>query len=980
VRQRARPAIACLVGLFVVVTAGGRDAVLDARRAAADLYVAPNGAPGNPGTEASPLDLTTALSQTSPARAGDTIWLRGGVYRGTFTSVLTGTSSAPITVRQYPGERATIDSAPSAEPALTLKGAWTRYWGFEIMSSDPNRRSPTAGTPPDLRRGAGISALGPNLSLINLIVHDMGPAGLGIANGSDNTEAYGNVIYANGWLGPDRGHGHGIYTQNRLGVRRIADNVIFNQFSHGVHAYGSAAAFLNNIELEGNIIFNNGVYQATVYEPNILIGGDSVAQNPVALSNYTYINSDRTLGKANNFGYAAGCTNLVARDNYWAHLTVNTFAVVNCTGDIRNNFILGYIEPIYLTQYPHNEMHPVVNKNYAAARPTGVRVFVRPNRYEPGRANIAVYNWDLRAAVDINLAAAGLAPGAVYEIRDAQDYFGAPVLSGTYGGGSVAVPMTRTTVSRTIGDVATPPHTTSEFGAFIVLPLDQPPPATAPTASLTATPTIIDQGASATLSWSTSNATSVSIDQNIGGVPATGTRSVTPAATTTYTLTATNATGSTVRTVTVTVRPPVTAGAAVFQGTDTTTQGTWLAAYGTQGHYLVGATAELSASTEVSVTNGSPYTWSASTTDIRALQRPSGTGRFAATWYHPQSFSITVGINDGVARRVSLYSLDWDRVGRQQRIDVRDAVTGVVLDTRTLSSFGNGQFSSWQISGRVTFTMTRLAGPNAVISGIFIDGAGSTPPPATVATPSFSPAGGTFTAPVSVAISTVTAGAQIRYTTDGTTPTASSTLYTAPLNIATSTTVQARAFAAGMTDSAVATAAYVVSTSSGGTTTSATFAGVDASTVGNWRGVYGAEGYTLANDGTALSASVQVTLSNGWPYTWSSNTTDTRALERASGAGRIAATWYNASALTIRVRNTSGASRRIALYALDWDRVGRQQRITIRDTATGAVLDTRDWSGFGGGQYLVWHVAGDVTITVSRLAGPNAVISGVFVQ
>jgi K319L-like, PKD domain/OmpA family len=71
-------------------------------------------------------------------------------------------------------------------------------------------------------------------------------------------------------------------------------------------------------------------------------------------------------------------------------------------------------------------------------------------------------------------------------------------------------------------------------------------------ASFTATPPSINAGQSSTLAWSVQNADSVSIS-SLGTVPASGTRSVSPTATTVYTLTATNKSGSTTRTVTVTV-------------------------------------------------------------------------------------------------------------------------------------------------------------------------------------------------------------------------------------------------------------------------------------------------------------------------------------------------------------------------------------------------------------------------------------------
>ena len=71
--------------------------------------------------------------------------------------------------------------------------------------------------------------------------------------------------------------------------------------------------------------------------------------------------------------------------------------------------------------------------------------------------------------------------------------------------------------------------------------------------SFGASPASITSGQSSTLSWAVSNATSVTIDQGIGNVAASGSLAVSPAATTTYTLTAANGAGSTTAQTTVTV-------------------------------------------------------------------------------------------------------------------------------------------------------------------------------------------------------------------------------------------------------------------------------------------------------------------------------------------------------------------------------------------------------------------------------------------
>ena len=89
-------------------------------------------------------------------------------------------------------------------------------------------------------------------------------------------------------------------------------------------------------------------------------------------------------------------------------------------------------------------------------------------------------------------------------------------------------------------------------------PAAPPPPAVAvpaPTAQLTATPTVVSAGDQVVLNWSTTNATSVSID-GIGDVPTSGTRTVTPSASTSYHLLARGEGGSAEASARVTVNPP----------------------------------------------------------------------------------------------------------------------------------------------------------------------------------------------------------------------------------------------------------------------------------------------------------------------------------------------------------------------------------------------------------------------------------------
>jgi len=89
-------------------------------------------------------------------------------------------------------------------------------------------------------------------------------------------------------------------------------------------------------------------------------------------------------------------------------------------------------------------------------------------------------------------------------------------------------------------------------------PPPPPPPPPAPTLTLTAEPSTIERGQSVTLSWTSENATDLDLQPEVGKVQATGSQSVTPRDSTTYTLTVTGPGGNNTATarVTVTVPPP----------------------------------------------------------------------------------------------------------------------------------------------------------------------------------------------------------------------------------------------------------------------------------------------------------------------------------------------------------------------------------------------------------------------------------------
>jgi hypothetical protein len=100
---------------------------------------------------------------------------------------------------------------------------------------------------------------------------------------------------------------------------------------------------------------------------------------------------------------------------------------------------------------------------------TGTKVFVRPNRFVPGRANLIVYNWDRQSSISADVSRV-LAPDTSFEVRNAADFSGQPVASGIYHGQPLVLPMNGLTVAAPNGRMLTPPPTGPAFNVFVLIP------------------------------------------------------------------------------------------------------------------------------------------------------------------------------------------------------------------------------------------------------------------------------------------------------------------------------------------------------------------------------------------------------------------------------------------------------------------------------------------------------------------------------
>jgi hypothetical protein len=460
------------------------------------------------GSMVSPWDLQTALSQPPSFLAGDTLYLRGGIYAGNFTSTITGAPGNYAVVMAYPGERATLaDNRQYASGAtLQVNGAWTIYQDIEITNTIATRTSTSSAS----FRPMGVQAQGPHCKFIHLVIHDTGH-GIGFWKEAEDAEIYGCLIYNCGTansIGNYITHGHGIYTQNDNGLKKISHNVVFNQFGFGLHLYPNPG-HLRGYEIEGNVLFHNGILTDTsfrlnnilaeTYSPyqatNITITGnftfddktsyphtsiydfDVLAGTPASVYGSVRIDSNYFAGNG-RAGLAVinwDSAQVQHNQTFYRDGTAAAVFPVNSTYSWNNNTYYG-LAPAAQFAYQSNQPAPFAtwvqqsgfdaNSTYTNSMPAGTPVFGLPDQYTPGRSLLVVYNWAQQAGVSI--APPGLTNGDAFEIIDVQNYYGPPVYTGIYNPSTpVVLSLSQTQTAAPLGWSAVA-HTSSYFNCFIV--------------------------------------------------------------------------------------------------------------------------------------------------------------------------------------------------------------------------------------------------------------------------------------------------------------------------------------------------------------------------------------------------------------------------------------------------------------------------------------------------------------------------------
>ena len=259
-----------------------------------------------------------------------------------------------------------------------------------------------------------------------------------------------------------------------------------------------------------------------------------------------------------------------------------------------------------------------------------------------------------------------------------------------------------------------------------------------------------------------------------------------------------------------------------------------------------------------------------------------------------------------------------------QTVTITDATAGSSIYYQ-INNTGNAVQYSAPFTVSASETVTAVAfGPTYVKSATST--ATYTIASTTAATPVFSVAAGTYTSAQTVGISDATSGAVIYYTTNGVTPTTSSSVYSAPITVAATETLKAIAVAANLTNSAVASAAYTITpvaatpvfSVAAGTYTSTQSVTISDTTTGATI-YYTTNGTTPTTSSTVYSGAITVSA--------------TETLKAIAAATNYTNSAVASAAYTITVPVTA-----TPVFSVAAGTYTSTQTVTISDTTTGATI------------------------------------------
>ena len=404
-------------------------------------------------------------------------------------------------------------TAVTGGDVLYVEGSRTTYRDLEIFNSRPSRDGNIENQ--GIGRGSGVVVVGDGNTLINLVVHD-NLNGIFTSSASSNTEIYGCLVYNNGVHSRDggtleNGHGHGLYLENNAGYSRVYEDIILNTFNLGTQGYGVTGPYMGG-DIVGSAFANSGAPLGKFGDVNrrnfnLILGPDSQRSPTAIVRNSHFYHPASSIGYLVSFGYGAGVTTGTVTDNYFVGggtlLTIGNTANATITGNRFYSSRTGAQYTVIPAGQPYNwnqnTYFGAAGRNVfgisgsslmqfptwktatgydASSTATSVAmpdtVIVRPNSYQPGRANVIVYSFSGSPTATIDLSSTGLVNGQTFTIRNAQNYYGPAVAAGTFNASSptisVALSGAAAAVATPLGYSFTPATTCPQFCPMIVVP------------------------------------------------------------------------------------------------------------------------------------------------------------------------------------------------------------------------------------------------------------------------------------------------------------------------------------------------------------------------------------------------------------------------------------------------------------------------------------------------------------------------------
>lgn len=304
---------------------------------AATYYVATDGKDTNSGSDLLPFQ--TIKRGLSAVSAGDTLYIRGGIYREGINSnsqtIPTGSSwtNAPV-ISGYSGEMVVLQPVGGAE-VVNLANPAIQYVVFNnlVLDAASLQRSCAAG----YGCSTGVSGYGGahHVRFTNVEIKNAAGAGVLITRGSSDGvssfEFIGCNIHHNGIEARD----HGLYltTSNN----KVKNSKIHHNTGHGIHLYtGNPSITIDNNVIDGNEIYSNALLSGSA--PGILVdyGSGNLVMNNIVTANKNGIQVGNPFSATTTASNSKIYNNTVY--NNMPGLGIDVF-VSSSQADIKNNIV-----------------------------------------------------------------------------------------------------------------------------------------------------------------------------------------------------------------------------------------------------------------------------------------------------------------------------------------------------------------------------------------------------------------------------------------------------------------------------------------------------------------------------------------------------------------------------------------------------------------------------------------------------------------